>query len=414
MTSACVTQHTCIVCSSPTQPLLDLGIQPPANLLLHDASQAYDAFPLGFAFCPRCTHGQLTHFVDPALLFRHYLYASGTSGTLKAYFDWFADALAASCKRGSRVLEIASNDGSLLGCLEARGFDATGVDPAENLNRIATAAGRKVVTGFFPDSRPEGVFDVIVAMNVTAHTPTPRAFMSGVRDSLAPDGVAIIQTSQALMIPNGEFDTIYHEHYSFFTVASMTRLAADAGLRLERTQLASVHGISFLFFLRHENDTARPFEFPEMPPFSVAWPDTPAASLARSPTDADMIAAYDGFANRAKLAMQSVGALVREHQSAGRHVALVGVAAKALTFIRAAGIAPDVYLDEAALKVGAIIPATPGPIEPFEAASKLPTDTLYLIGAWNFADELMRKIRAFAAHPDPRFVIYFPTLREIG
>src|SRR6185436_18318441 len=107
---------------------------PLANTLLSDAAQAFETFALGLAVCPGCTHGQLTHFLHPDSLFRNYLYASGTSGTLTAYFDWFAAALSRCVRPGARVLEIASNDGSHLSCLAAQGFDAMGIDPARNLN----------------------------------------------------------------------------------------------------------------------------------------------------------------------------------------------------------------------------------------------------------------------------------------
>jgi SAM-dependent methyltransferase len=413
MNVACAEQWTCVVCGAPTAKVLDLGIQPPANLLLGSGRDVYQSYPLGIASCASCTHGQLTHFVDPSLLFKHYLYASGTSGTLKAYFEWFSAALAQASGKLARVLEIASNDGSLLGCLEARGFDATGVDPAENLNEVATAAGRKVITGFFPETRSAGKFDIIVAMNVAAHTPRPLEFMKGVRDSLAPDGVAIIQTSQALMIPNGEFDTIYHEHYSFYTVASMKRLAQESGLRLEQVQLVSVHGTSFLFFLRHP-EAASPFVFAGGAPFSVAWPELVPQTLRDDLTGAEANDAYRAFADTARAAMEATADLVRTHQAIGRQIALVGVAAKALTFIHAAGIVPNMYLDEAALKVGLHIPGTLSPIEPLEKSAGLARTTTFLIGAWNFADELMRKIRALNPDSDPTFIVYFPRLREIG
>lgn len=414
MNAICEPQRTCIVCGSDVVPLLDLDVQPPANLLLADASDSYEAFPLGFANCPSCSHGQLTHFVDPAKLFKHYLYASGTSGTLKAYFEWLAATLRRASHPGARVLDIASNDGSFLGCLEAEGFDATGVDPAENLNQVAAAAGRKVVTGFFPEARPEGLFDIIVAMNVAAHTPDPATFMQGVHDCLAPGGVAIIQTSQALMIANGEFDTVYHEHYSFYTVASMARLAEQSGLRVEASRLTSVHGTSLLSFLRRTEDDVAPFPFEESAPFSVAWPSPQPAALSPDLSGNDAVGAYVKFADGAKDAMQSAAEAVARHQAAGRKVALVGVAAKALTFIRAAGITPDTYLDEAQLKVGLTIPGTQTPIEPLQKAADLAVDTTFLIGAWNFADELMRKIRAISGDTSPKFVVYFPTLQEIG
>jgi hypothetical protein len=271
-----------------------------------------------------------------------------------------------------------------------------------------------VVTGFFPEVKPVGLFDVIIGMNVAAHTPNPGVFLRGVRESLAPGGVAIIQTSQAMMIANGEFDTVYHEHYSFFTVASMTRLAEASGLRVEQMRLVSVHGISLMFFLRRAEDSSPPFAFAGGPPFAVDWPEPTPASLSKSLSGAAATGAYASFADGAKTAMQRAADCVGAHQASGRRVALVGVAAKALTFIRAAGIEPDMYIDEAPLKVGLTVPGTGRVIEPMYRAAGLAGNTTFLIGAWNFADELMRKIKALNAGASPKFLIYFPTISEIG
>jgi SAM-dependent methyltransferase len=407
-------QRDCLVCGGPTEPLLDLDMQPLANVLLRDGTEGFDTYPLGLATCPACSHAQLTHFLPPGVLFSDYLYASGTSTTLRQYFQWFAAGLAACLPAGARVLEIASNDGSLLTQMAAEGFDVTGVDPAANLNAVAAAAGHRVLTGFFPEAKPQGHFDAVVAMNVTAHTPQPLAFLRGVADILAPGGVAILQTSQALMLANGEFDTIYHEHYSFFTVASMRRLAERAGLRLEQVRLVSVHGTSFLFFLRRADDAASPLVFPAQAPFAVAWPEPVPAYLALHPAPGAVRAAYADFAAKAKSTMQGVASRLSWHKARGRQVALAGVAAKALTFVRAAGIEPDLYLDEAPLKIGRLVPGSHAPIAPLTAIAGLQRDTVFLIGAWNFADELIRKIRAIEHGFEATFLIHYPHIREVA
>jgi SAM-dependent methyltransferase len=407
-------QTQCIVCEERTEPLLDLDVQPLANLLLQDKAQPFQAYPLGLGVCPACSHSQLTHFLPPDSLFSHYLYASGTSQTLQSYFAWFADALGRCLRPGARVLEVASNDGSLLSCLAARGLAVTGVDPAANLNGVAQAAGHDVLTGFFPQTRPGGTFDAVIAMNVAAHTPRPAAFLQGVAEALAPGGVAIIQTSQALMIGNGEFDTIYHEHYSFFTVASMRRLAARVGLRLEQVRLVSVHGTSFLFFLRRADDPAPTLAFAAEPPFAVDWPDPEPAYLSRHLSREEARAAYDAFAAKARATMQSVAERAAWHKAQGRQIALAGVAAKALTFIRAAGIAPDLYLDEAPLKIGRLVPGAEVPIAPLASIGRLQRDTVFLIGAWNFADELMGKIRGIEHGFKATFLIHYPQFKEVS
>jgi SAM-dependent methyltransferase len=407
-------QTQCLVCEAATEPLLDLDVQPLANVLLEDDSQAFQAYPLGLAVCRCCTHAQLTHFLPPGSLFCDYLYASGTSDTLRRYFAWFAASLSRCLRPNARVLEIASNDGSLLSELAACALDVTGVDPAANLNTIAAAAGHHVITGFFPEARPDGQFDAVVAMNVAAHTPAPLAFLRGVAEMLAPGGVAILQTSQALMLANGEFDTIYHEHYSFFTVASMRRLAERAGLRLEQVRLVSVHGTSFLFFLRRAGDPVLPLTFSAARPFALAWPDAAPAGLAAHPGEEDARVAYSRFAEMAKTTMQGVASRVDWHKAQGRQVALAGVAAKALTFVRAAGIRPDLYLDEAPLKIGRLVPGTQAPIAPLTSIARLRQDTVFLIGAWNFADELMRKIRDIERGFEATFLIHYPQIREVA
>ncbi|HPG88123.1 MAG TPA: class I SAM-dependent methyltransferase [Hyphomicrobium sp.] len=413
MTDACQLPP-CVVCGGATRTCLDLGSQPLANALLATPDEPYDTFPLGLATCDACSHGQLTHFVAPEQLFKNYLYASGTGGALNPFFQWFSATLAAVLPRGSRVLEIACNDGSLLDCLRDAGFQASGVDPAENLTAIAIAKGHEVLTGFFPETRPSGKFDAIVAMNVCAHTPEPRALMQGVKELLATDGAAIIQTSQAFMLMNGEFDTIYHEHYSFFTPASMRSLAESCGLQLETRQIFSVHGNSLVSILRHAGVVRRAFDFNGGQPFAVAWPDPEPDVLSLGLERTASTEAYGRFASQAVAVMDRARTRVKDHQANGGQLALVGVAAKALTFITAAGIKPDHFLDDATLKVGRFVPGAARAIVPMRAATALPDDTLFMIGAWNFADALAAKVRALRAGAATQFLVCLPQLREFN
>lgn len=404
----------CLICASQVVPILDLGSQPLANALVETADAAYTEYPLGLEWCPSCTHAQLSHFLDPSILFEDYLYASGTSGTLRAYFDWFSTALSRSVPRDAKVLELASNDGSLLDSLRAQGFSPVGIDPAHNLCNIARAKGHSVLEGFFPDIRPDAPADVIIAMNVAAHTPYLSMFMAGVAQSLAPDGVAIIQTSQALMIGNGEFDTIYHEHFSFYTVASMSRLAELSGLRLESVQLAGIHGTSFLFFLRSSVSKVPAFVFEGEAKFSVQWPDPTPPFLNRGFGGAEAEATYSAFANAARSLMKDVAGRIETHRAAGRKIGLVGVAAKALTFIHAAGIVPDAFFDEAELKVGRFVPGTQTAIRALSDVKTLEGEWVLLIGAWNFADELSAKmVRMRGEHATGiHILVHLPKLRE--
>ena len=410
---------SCLVCGADIRTVLDLGEQPLANSLIESVDAPFHTYPLGLAACPVCAHGQQTHSVDPREIFVDYLYASGTSQTLRDFFAWFAGKVVASLGTDIRVLELASNDGSLLDALSAAGLDPMGIDPAKNLCDVAEAKGHNVKCGFFPAVRPDAPVDLIVAMNVLAHTPDPRSFMAGISDCLVPGGMALIQTSQANMIANGEFDTIYHEHYSFYSARSMSTLAQSAGLVLEQVELVSVHGTSFMFVLRKPGGTPRRVDFTDsgehgfhvdMPhPLPVLFePDCPQKTAA---------AVYEEFAVAARDTMLATAGLLAEIEAEGKAIGLVGVAAKALTFIRAAGVKPKYFFDEAPLKIGRFVPGSEVPIQSLSELARLGEDVVLLIGAWNFASELTRKIRTIIKDTPMEgrvtIVVHLPELRRL-
>lgn len=403
-------QSNCVVCGSKVSTILDLHVQPLANNLLSSQDEPFEAFPLGLAACTGCGHAQLSHFVDPQRLFNDYLYASGTSQTMAAYFKWFASSLASILPSGARVLEIASNDGSLMRRLNDSGLQSVGIDPAANLTAAAAGKGLAVLTGYFPDTRPEGTFDAIVAMNVAAHTPDPLTFMKGIAAALSPGGIALVQTSQAWMISRGEFDTVYHEHYSFFSVNSMRRLADAAGLVLSKVDLVSVHGTSFLFSLRHPGQ--KPLALSPSGPFAVPRPDAHPSSLASNFDTSDAEQDFAQFSTRVHGLLRDVSSRVAAYRAAGYGVALVGVAAKALTFVHAAKLDPDVYFDEASMKIGRYVPGASTPIAPLGDLRLLTRPFVLLLGAWNFADELIGKIEALNLPVQHQFLVYLPEVRE--
>ena len=419
MRANCTSIESCLICGTPVRRVLDLGLQPLANSLLPSADTPYSTYPLGLSVCPNCAHGQLTHAVDPGEIFVDYLYASGTSQTLRDFFTWFSDKIVGALGTGVDVLELASNDGSLLDALRAAGLDPMGIDPAANLCKVAEAKGHRVQCGFFPQVKPFTPVDLIVAMNVLAHTPNPSDFMRGVSDCLKPGGMAFVQTSQANMIANGEFDTIYHEHYSFYSAPSMAALARSAGLELERVELVSVHGTSFLFTLRKAGGVPRRVDFADRGEgsFYVPMPD-PMPDLFNPDCQQETAQqVYHSFAVASQDKMQKTAKLMQSYVAEGRAIGLVGVAAKALTFIQASGIKPKYFFDEAPLKIGRYVPGSDVAIMPLAALAELDEDLVLLIGAWNFAAELNRKIREkvkdTAMQDRVSVVVYQPELKRL-
>jgi SAM-dependent methyltransferase len=397
----------CLACGAASVvPALDLGLAPPANLLTPDRDTDVPSYPLALMACPVCGHGQLSHFMAPEALFSHYLYASGTSGTLNAYFAWFRDQIAAAYPCDRRVLEIACNDGSLLSLFAASGYRTLGVDPAHNLAAQSRAKGLEIVEAFWPcPAEVAGRFDLIIAMNVAAHTPDPLSFMTGVREALAPGGVAFIQTSQALMLDNGEFDTIYHEHYSFYTERSFAALAHRAGLVLARTALTDIHGVSSVFMVTHPGD-APPPGLLDHGAFALADGD-PVARHRRLLGTPEQ---YAAFAAQARVRMEEVRQAAEAARSEGRAVGFVGAAAKSLTFLHASGVRPDHLYDEAPLKIDRWAPGLGLQIEPLDAIAEVEAPMLVVLSAWNFAAELARKTRMRRPDRGDRFLVYFPAL----
>ncbi len=247
----CTPINKCLACGGKLGvKYFDAGMQPLANHF-HDGSEKLAEYPLGLNVCMSCWHSQLSHAVNPALMFRDYPYVSGTSATLRAYMKEFA-AQVAPGKEKKRILEIGCNDGTLLLEFINLGHKVLGVDPAWNVASsvaptLSAYWNEYTVEHMLPGwSAP---FDIIVAMNVLAHVADPLTFLQLCKRVLAPGGRIYVQTSQAKMIERGEFDTVYHEHHSFFTVSSMLNLARRAGLRVDAISHVQVHGTSYLFEL---------------------------------------------------------------------------------------------------------------------------------------------------------------------
>ena len=245
----------CLACDSKDLiPTLDLKNQPLANNFRETPNtDKEERYPLAINRCQDCDHLQLTHAVDPALIYTHYLYVSGTSKTYVEYMDWYANFVREQFDRwpNGGVLDIGCNDGSQLDAFKCLGMLTHGVDPAENLYP-KSSANHKVILGFWNEDTAGRLgrdFDIITTQNAFAHIPDPLAYLKLAKEYLRNDGKIFISTSQADMVVNGEFDTIYHEHISYYNAYSMKCLAERAGLHLVDVVKTPIHGTSYIFVL---------------------------------------------------------------------------------------------------------------------------------------------------------------------
>lgn len=404
----------CLACGNADMELVvDLGHQKPVNNLgVNGFGVAREE--LAVEACPSCGHGQLTKFLAPSLLFGDYLYASSTSHSLSSYQEAFAGVIA-SASQGSplRVLEIASNDGLLLQKLRDVNVRAVGLDPAARMVQRANDLGLESHLGYWPIDAARLLanekFCLIVGQNVLAHTPDPLRFLSAVGEYLDAGGIAIFQTSQADMVENGEFDTVYHEHYSFFCERSAKILGERAGLPYFGARYSRIHGTSAIFlFAKRPSAISRIVRILDEngQPWSEWREKLPPL---RSPRVNRSIEDWRTFGRLARERMSLVKNEVAKARSRGFRVVAVGAAAKGITFLRAAEIDVDLLLDEATDKVGLEIDGLKVGIDDLKTFQPSESD-FYLVTAWNFASELARKLRARGADSEAPICVYFPAL----
>jgi SAM-dependent methyltransferase len=235
----------CVACDNTiSEVTLDLGKQPLANDFL-EVYTVLETYPLKLMRCSNCFHSQLSIAVNPDRLFRQYSYISGTSETLSNYFEFLTSKILSEFGLAGKILDIGSNDGSFLAKYVGTQWSAIGIDPAVNLIPISLSKGVLTVPAYFNQKTAKLLtkdFDVIVAMNIFAHTNNPLEILLGIKECLKDNGKAYIQTSQAEMFFTGEFDTVYHEHISFFNVRSMKALLKRADLYLSDVSIVKIHG----------------------------------------------------------------------------------------------------------------------------------------------------------------------------
>jgi 2-polyprenyl-3-methyl-5-hydroxy-6-metoxy-1,4-benzoquinol methylase len=393
----------CLACDNSSLELtLDLGTQPLANNFRPTADTTDEMrFPLAINRCTSCNHLQLTHAVDPALIYTHYLYVSGTSGTYLEYMDWYARFVREQFRHWtSSVLDIGCNDGSQLDAFRTIGYTTYGVDPAENLYNTSSAK-HSVICGFWNKdtaSQLDRDFDVITSQNAFAHIPDPLGYLELAREYLKNDGKIFISTSQADMVLNGEFDTIYHEHISYYNATSMQALAQRAGLYLVDVVKTPIHGISYIFVLSKQPANQQRIAN------IIAMEAGPG--LNRSQTYTDWATGVNNLITRLR-------EQIEEYQAWGYHVIGYGAAAKGMTLINASGIKLDAVVDDNPLKQGTWCPGTSIPVVSAEYIRSIPDrqKVVFIPLAWNFYTEITKKIRTIRDNQHDLFLRYFPAIR---
>ena len=390
----------CLCCdSTDIKILLDLNNQPLANSY-HDNTKEMDEYPLGVNICNNCYHIQLTHVVNPDLLFKDYLYVSGTTKTLHDNMKWFVDYVLETTTwgKGNSVLDIACNDGTQLNYFKDEGFKTFGVDPAENLHKLSSE-NHTVVCDYFNADKFDRQFDVITAQNVFAHNSNPKEFLEHCDELMHEESVLYIQTSQAEMILNNQFDTIYHEHVSFFNINSMNELVKRTNLTLTDVIKTPVHGISYLFRFTKNTFEGRRKVFNEIEV------ERQRGLLSKK--------TYNEYTKNITELVSDFKELVQNSKREGFKLVGYGAAAKGMTFLNFAGVKLDYIIDDNELKHNLYTPGTNTIIKPngFLKQFKENDKVLFIPLAWNFYDEIQERILKTRDNKNDWFLRYFPEVK---
>jgi nucleoside-diphosphate-sugar epimerase/2-polyprenyl-3-methyl-5-hydroxy-6-metoxy-1,4-benzoquinol methylase len=379
---------TCLVCNSILlNPILDLGSQPLANDFA-DMPGSSERFPLVMNGCESCYHRQLNYFVDREVLFKNYIYESGTSKTLRDYFATFAELYTSKLGSNNTVLEIACNDGFQLEEFKKRGWKTYGVDPAENIVPIARNKGHIVHCGFWgKDPIDINITpDLIVAENVLAHVNNPIDFLNMCVSVMNDKTLLVIQTSQANIFTNNEFDTIYHEHISFFTIRSMKKAVSRVGCYIENIYKPSIHGTSYVFEIRKGRN-------------NVELPLLLQEEADGMYTDSF----YTKYGNAVHAVRDNTLNELQEYAHNGYSIIAYGAAAKGITFLNYVfncdgtnSLAPEVIIDDSNVKKNKFTPGMNIVVKDIGVLKNYEKQKLLIIvTAWNFFDEIFNRTHSY-------------------
>jgi len=408
----------CRFCGSPlTTTMVDLGVHPLCESFLRE-DQLNDMephYPLRVRVCGECFLAQIGEYVEPSEIFDDYAYFSSYSDSWLKHASDYADMMTERFELGSdaRVLEIASNDGYLLQYFQKKGLDVLGVDPAFTVAEAAIAKGIPTRIEFFNEGfagrlAAEGYqADVILGNNVLAHNPDINGFVAGLPTILANDGVVTFEFPHLMrLMDENQFDTIYHEHWSYLSLGTTRRLFAAHGLSVFDVEELQSHGGSLRLFIKHANDKSKPVT------------ERVQELLDREEAFGLFdLGTYEGFSEKVKSTKRKLLDTLVRIKDEGASIAVYGAAGKGNTLLNYCGIGTDFIdyaCDRSPYKHGRYTPGTRIPICGPERIAETKPDYI-LILPWNLKNEIMAQLE-YIGDWGGKFIIPIPeaTICEAG
>jgi methylation protein EvaC len=402
----------CRICGGALHEFVDFGRQPMANAFLKPSQFANEFFyRLGVGMCESCTMVQLIDEVPNERMFhKEYPYRSSGSTAMKAHFESVANRFMERDLQGPEkfIVEIGSNDGVMLNVIAKNGLRHLGVEPCDNLAKVAAANGVRVLNRYFDESTAaeivaaHGRADVVFAANTFSHISRIDSVLRGLDRLLSDSGVFVFEDPYFLDIVDGtSFDQIYDEHIYVFTARSIAAMAARHGFELVDTERLSVHGGEVRYTI------ARPGARTPTPAVGEMLELERRRRLTETAT-------LEAFAANAARRREELVTLLKDLRGQGKRIVGYGATGKSATVMNYCGIGPDLVsfvCDNTPAKQGLYTPGTHVPIRPPEAFREVDADYALLL-AWNHADEIMKKEAKFR-EAGGRWILYIPEARVV-
>lgn len=404
----------CRICGETRlQNFLSLGKTPLANSFLskEDLNKEENSFSLELCFCPACKLVQLNYVVPPEMMFKNYLYVSSTTNTFKVHFSDMTEELTRMLKLDSNSLavDIGSNDGILLKGFKKFGVQTIGVEPATNIAILAEKEGIETVNDFFDRNAVEtiikrkGKADVITATNVFAHVDDIKSLVSNVKLLLKDNGIFVIEAPYLVdMFEKMTFDTIYHEHLSYFSLTPLVKFFRQMGMEIFKIKKVDVHGGSLRIFIKKNEGN-----------FGIDASVGVTLEFEQQYGINDF-ETYKKFSANVQLVKLKLLEYLRNVKDQGKSIVGYGAPAKGNTLLNFCNIGTnfiDYIVEDNPLKQGLYTPGMHIPVVSFSMLDKKKPDYI-LILAWNFAEEILQKTRKYREE-GIKFIIPLPEVSVV-
>ena len=386
----------CLACgSNKLRQILNLNRQPLANSFLKNLKIKEKKYELKVKTCLICSHLQLSIAVDPKKIYQNYDYLSGTSKTYLRYMQKFYNFCITNSSKlvNKNILDVGCNDGSQLDIFKKNNFKTFGIDPAKNIFKISSKK-HKVYCDFLNKKVVKKIgrkFDLIIFQNSFAHNPNPLSLLNNLKKLMHDKSTLIIQTSQADMCKNKEFDTVYHEHVNFFNIKSMYALTKRANLKLDNVVKKSIHGTSYLFVIKTKSKSNK------------------IKNLIKKESYLNY-SYYKKWGNECSIIVKNIKNKIKVIKKKEIIIGY-GAAAKANTFLNFSKIKLDYIIDDNIFKQNKYCPGSKIPIKSKNLLKKIRDDIFILPLAWNFYKEIKLNVKKVRPKNKDKFIICFPKFR---